>query len=86
MKSYEEMLTPAALKLMQEKLRTMGIEEFTKDHRINRIFSRYRKETGGILLDLMERKMRTSLPNWNPHRKDASRMHLKCSCAGSTRT
>lgn len=66
MKSYEEMLTPAALKLMQEKLRTMGIEEFTKDPRINRMFSRYRKETGGTLLDLMERKMRMSLPNWNP--------------------
>jgi len=60
------MLTPAALKLMQEKLRTMGIEEFTKDPRINRMFSRHRKETGGTLLDLMERKMRTSLPNWNP--------------------
>jgi DNA-binding CsgD family transcriptional regulator len=65
-KSYEEMLTPAALKLMQEKLRTMEIGEFTKDPRISRIFSRYRKETGGILLDLMERKIRMGLPNWNP--------------------
>ena len=66
MKSYEEMLTPAALKLMREKLRTMEIGEFTKDPRISKIFSRYRKENGGILLDLMERKIRLSLPNWNP--------------------
>jgi hypothetical protein len=57
MKSYEEMLTPAALKLMQEKLRTMEIEVFTKDPRISRIFSRYRKETGGTILDLIERNM-----------------------------
>lgn len=66
MKSYEEMLTPAALKLMQEKLRTMEIDEFTKDPRINRIFGRHRKESGGVLLDLMEQKLRLSLPNWNP--------------------
>ena len=66
MKSYEEMLTPAGLKLMQEMLRTMEIDEFTKDPRISRIFTRYKKETGGILLDLMERKIRMSLPNWNP--------------------
>jgi len=66
MKSYEEMLTPAALKFMQEKLRTMEIGEFTKDPGINRIFSRYRKESGGVLLDLMERNIRMSLPNWNP--------------------
>lgn len=66
MKSYEEMLTPAALKILQEKLRTMDIGEFTKDPRISRIFSRYRNESGCMLLDLMERKIRMGLPNWNP--------------------
>ncbi len=66
MKSKEEMLTPAALKLMRAKLRTMGVDEFTKDARMIRILSQYRKESGGSLLDLMERKLRTGLSGWNP--------------------
>lgn len=84
MKSKEEMLTPAALKLMRAKLRTMGVDEFTKDARMIRILSQYRKESGGSLLDLMERKLRTGLPAGVPLLKDVFRRNSKSSFDIST--
>lgn len=65
MKSNEEKLTPEALRLMQEKLSSMSIEEFTHDPRLTRIYRRYQSETGGTVEDFVNLTDRSGIPNWS---------------------
>jgi hypothetical protein len=64
-RKYQEMMTPEAVALMREKLRSMTIEEFTRDPRLTRIYERYQKETGGTVDDFVILDKKSNLPNWS---------------------
>jgi DNA-binding CsgD family transcriptional regulator len=59
------MMSPEAVALMREKLRSMTIEEFTRDPRLTRIYERYQKETGGTVDDFVMLDKKSNLPNWS---------------------
>lgn len=65
MKQHQEKLTPEALRLLQEKLSSMSIEEFTHDPRLTRIYRRYQSETGGTVGDFVNLTDRSGIPNWS---------------------
>ena len=65
MKQHEEKLTPEALRLLQEKLSSMSIEEFTHDPRLTRSYRRYQSETGGTVGDFVNLTDRSGIPNWS---------------------
>jgi len=58
------MLSAEAFRIMQEKLSSMSIEDFTRDPRLTRIYQRYQKETGGTVEDFVNLSDRSGLPNW----------------------
>jgi len=64
MNRLKEMLSAEAFRIMQEKLSSMSIEDFTRDPRLTRIYQRYQKETGGTVEDFVNLSDRSGLPNW----------------------
>jgi len=59
------MMSPEAFALMSEKLRSMGIEEFTRDARLTKIYKTYQDETGGTIDDFVRLDDKSTLPNWS---------------------
>ena len=58
-------MSPEAFALMSEKLRSMGIEEFTRDPHLTKIYKSYQNETGGTVHDFVRLDDKSTLPNWS---------------------